>query len=48
MKKMKRAAQLSDDTDQLPRQQQCVCIGTEGRWPLDTEELYYNQLVWAY
>ena len=38
MKKMKRAAQLSDDTDQLPRQQQRVCIGTVhggaggGRW----------------
>ena len=36
MKKMKRAAQLSDDTDQLPRQQQRVRIGTVhgggGRW----------------
>ena len=47
MKKMKRAEQLSDDTDQPPRQQQCVRIGTE-EVPLDTEELYYNQLHWAY
>ena len=47
MKKMKRAEQLSDDTDQPPRQQQCVRIGTE-EVPLETEELYYNQLHWAY
>ena len=47
MNKMKRAEQFSDDTDQPPRQQQCVRIGTE-EVPLDTEELYYNQLVWAY
>ena len=47
MKKMKRAEQFSDDTDQPPRQQQCVRIGTE-EVPLDTEELYYNQLHWAY
>ena len=47
MKKMKRAEQFGDDTDQPPRQQQCVRIGTEDV-PLDTEELYYNQLHWAY
>ena len=50
MKKMKRAvraAQLSDDTDQLPRQQQRVRIGTE-EVPLGAEELYCNQLSWAY
>ena len=46
MKKMRRAAQLSDDTDQ-PRQQQCVRIGTE-EVPLDSEELYCNQLRWPY
>ena len=46
MKKMKRAEQFSDDTDQPPRQQQCVRIGTE-EVPLETEELYYNQLHWA-
>ena len=39
--------EFSDDTDQPPRQQQCVRIGTEDV-PLDTEELYYNQLHWAY
>ena len=47
MKKMKRAAQLSDDTDQLPRQQQRVRIGTE-EVPLGAEELCCNQLSWAY
>ena len=47
MNKMKRAEQFSDDTDQPPRQQQCIRIGTEDV-PLDTEELYYNQLHWAY
>ena len=47
LKEMKRAEQFSDDTDQPPRQQQCVRIGTEDV-PLDTEELYYNQLHWAY
>ena len=47
MKKMKRAAQRSDDMDQLPRQQQRVRIGTE-EGPLGAEVLYYNQLSWAY
>ena len=40
MKKMQRAEQFSDDTDQPPRQPQCVRIGTEEVPPLDTEELY--------
>jgi len=46
VKMMRRAAQLSDDTDQ-PWQRRCVRIGTE-EVPLDTEELYYNQLRWPY
>ena len=33
--------------DQLPRQQQRVRIGTD-EVPLGAEELYYNQLSWAY
>ena len=49
---MKRAAEPDDDTDQPPRQQQrteatFVRIGTE-EVPLGAEELYCNQLSWAY
>ena len=48
-RRMRRAAEPNNDTDQPPRQQRTafVPIGTE-EVPLDSEELYCNQLRWPY